>query len=190
MKDLNRLLYILGYILFVGPPRALDLAVSERKRGGELARVPVWGVLLVEGLFRLVLLLSVAVFFEQLITPYWYSWLEIDRSAMIMLLIGSLHMISYYLLLHRFYKKLGSRTFRIYRLLRNIGYAFLPGLAAVTLALLYDAQQVTPVVDLQIQSMIYAGVTIVMLAAGIGEAILVSRTPQGLDSYLRRRAQV
>lgn len=189
MKDLNRLLYILGYILFVGPPRALDIAISERKRGGELAAVPVWGVLFLEGMLRLVLLLSVAVLFEQVIGSYWYSWLEIDRSAFVMLIAGSAHMVAYYLLLHRFRRSLGTRAFRVYRLVRNISYALLPGLAAVTLSLLYDAQRVTSVVDLQVQSFIYAGLTGLMLVLGVGEALLVSRVPKGLDSYLQRRSE-
>lgn len=188
MKDLNRLLFILGYILFVGPPRALDIAVSERRKGGELAGVPVWGVVLVEGLLRLVMLLVVAVSFEQLISSYWYSWLEIDRSAAVMLVVGSVHMTVYYLILHRFHRRIGSRAFRLYRLLRNVAYAFLPGLAVVTLALLYDAQRVTPIFDMYRQLLIYGTVTVLMLVAGISEAVLVSRTPQGLDEYLQRRA--
>lgn len=190
MKELNRLLFILGYILFVGPPRALDIAVSERRKGGELASVPVWGVLVVEGLLRLILLLIVAVSFEQLISSYWYSWLEIDRSAAVMLVVGSLHMLAYYLILHRFQRRIGSRAFRAYRLVRNLAYAFLPGLAVVTLALLYDSQQVIASVDLQLQASIYAGVTSVMLIAGIVEAVFVSRVPQGLDDYLQRRASI
>lgn len=190
MKDLNRLLFVLGYILFVGPPRALDIAVSERNKGGELSRVPVWGVVLVEGMIRLVILLSAAVLLEQTITPYWYSWLEIDRSAAVVLVAGCLHMVVYYLLLHRFRARIGFKAFRIYRLLRNISYAFLPGLGAVTLGLLYDAQQSTPSFYSHLQLTVYVIVTATFLVVGISEALIVSRTPQGLDTYLKERAGV
>jgi len=190
MKDLNRLLFLFGYVLFVGPPRALDIAVAERRKGGELSRVPVWGVVLVEGMLRCVLLLGIAVAFEQLISPYWYAWLEIDRSAFIMLIVGALHMMSYYLILHRFHKRLGARAFKLYRFMRNIGYALLPGLAVVTVGLLYDAQLVVSEFTLQQQYLVYSVVTAIMLVIGLLEAVLVSRNPQGLDSYLNRRAEL
>lgn len=188
MKGLYRLLFILGYVLFVGPPRALDIAVSERRNGGELASIPVWGVLVVEGMLRIVLFLIVAVVVEQLITPYWYSWLEIDRSAGVILAIGLLHMTGYYLILHRMRRVLGVKAFRIYRLLRNIGYAFLPGLAAVTLGLLYDSQAAVQVFTEHRQLIVYGAVTSVMLIVGSAEALFVSRLPQGLDQYLKERA--
>jgi len=186
VRDINRILFVLGYLLFVGPPRAIDLAISERKKGGELAKLPVLAVLIVEALVRASTLLFAAVALEQIISVYWYSWLRIDRSALVMLIVGSIHMFSYYLFIYHYRKRLGQQGFRLYRLFRNLSYALLPGLVVVTLLLLVDGLRSTPWFSEELQLAVYAGVSLFMIGVGLIEFMIVSRVPQGLDTALRR----
>lgn len=185
MAAMNKVLFLFGYFLFVGPPRTLDLALSHRRNGGELERVPVWGVLLVEAMLRVVLFLLIAVIAEQLMGSYWYSWLEFDRSALIMLISGGCHMLCYYVLLYRFRRQLGERSFRLYRLFRNLTYAFLPGLPVVTVMLLVDGVRSVQQSDLELQLIVYSGVTALMLLIGFAEGLTAKRRPLGLDEVFQ-----
>lgn len=184
MIDARRILFLLGYFLFFGPPRALDLQRNENAKEGELSGLPILLVVLAEALIRGGTLLLFAVSLELLLGSYWYSHFRFDLIMGVVILVGSGHIISYYLIFVMLANKLGDSACRIYRYARNFFYAFLPGLAVITSILLWHA--FNPLLELSDQTLVtaYEVCTILLLIIGTIEASLVKRKPLGLDKAI------
>jgi len=178
------LLFFAGYVMFLGPPRAYEIAEKQRANRGELASQPLWVVLLVEAMFRGVLLVGVATIVESFLGKAWYSWLRIDQSVAVLLVAGLIHMLVYYLVFKSRQRRRKAMVGRVYRLLRNIGYAMTPGLAVVTIFLAFDRLKATPDLTEDDLYTTYAVTTVIFLVIGMVEALLVKRRPSGLGSVV------
>lgn len=184
MVLVRRLLFLVGYFLFFGPPRALDLQRSENAKGGELSGLPTWAVLGIEAMVRGGSLLVFAVSIEALLGSYWYSHFMLDLVMGVVILVGLGHMLAYYLIFSVFEKRLGRLTGRVYRFARNICYAFLPGLAVIDAMLLWQALRPLELIPVNSLGVGYWISTAVLLAIGLLEAAIVKRQPLGLDKTL------
>ena len=184
MRFFWSLLFFAGYVLFLGPPRAHEIAEEQRASRGELASQPLWVVLLVEAMFRGVLLVGLATVTESFLGNAWYSWLRIDQSIAILLLAGLIHMLVYYLVFKSRQRRRKAMLGRVYRLLRNISYAMTPGLAVVTIFLAFDRLKATPNLTENDLYTTYAVTTVIFLVIGVVEALFVKRRPAGLGSVV------
>jgi hypothetical protein len=97
MKSLSKILFVLGYLSVIGPPRAFNLQRIERKKAGELKNQPLIVVLFVEYLMRSVMLLLVFFSVEQMVGKFIYETYYLDYLGMLLLGIGGFHTFSYYL---------------------------------------------------------------------------------------------
>jgi hypothetical protein len=185
MFDVLRFFYPLGYLLLITPPRAIDLTVTERSRRGELSRQPLFVVMLVELLIRIALLLMAAVALEAVMTKTVYETYLLDWVFSMIAILGACHSLSYYLLLGYLRAVVGlERALRLYRLLRNLCYAAIPGLVAVLPLLLWRWKQEQPPFEDGLVLKAYLFTTGLMVAAGVIEALVMKRKPLGLDDHL------
>jgi len=184
MSFLKSILFLIGYCVFLGPPRAFEIQVSHRATQGELSGLPFWLILSVETLFRAIFLILCATVVENAIGSFWYAWLRIDFSLAILLCAGSVHALAYfYLFIER-----GRRRKRfvglVYRLVRNLCYALTPGLVAATLMLLLDGQKPTPQLSQEGLMVVYGSVSALFLVLGIAEALIVKRRPSAIGDVV------
>lgn len=189
MKVLSQGLFLLGYILLVGPPRALDLQVKERKSGGELADQPLVLVLVVELMLRSALLLLVAVLAEELMGKFYYDHFKLDLMMAIFIASGLVHAIFYYIFIGLLYPRIGRTALRLYRFGRNMAYAALPGLVTIIPPLIWQTKNQIPPFSGDLIEVIYFGTFAVMALAGTIEALILHRKPLGLDKSLKKAKQ-
>lgn len=188
MSGIRKILYLMGYCLMISPPRSIDLIVSEQTRKGELAKQPLWMVMLTELLIRIAILLIFAVGIESLMTKDLYETYKLDHVFGLIVILGGMHSLFYYLLVGLF--RTSPRldvAMRAYRLLRNLCYAALPGLLVIVPVLVWKwTQGIAPFAD-GVVVKVYMVVTLLMVLAGVVEALLMKRKPLGLDRNLKMK---
>jgi hypothetical protein len=179
------LFYTVGYLLLITPPRAIDLTVSHRTSSGELARQPLWVVMLIELLMRVALILLVAVGIESVSGDTAYETYWIDTLFIIIVIQGAFHSLFYYCLLGYLSETIGLRlAMRIYRLMRNLCYAVIPGFLAVVPLLIWKWKQDHLPFEDGLVFQLYSATTLLMIVLGVVEAMLMKRKPLGLDRHL------
>lgn len=182
MRALSKILFILGYLFVIGPPRASNLHSVEVKEAGELKNQPLVVVLIVEYLMRSVMLLLIFFGIEFVVGKAIYETYYLDYLGLLMLSIGAFHTFSYYLcfaLLNPFKKVV---RFRLYRLLRNLAYSWLPGVGIAAVILLVEfLQEKDPFTHLEMVVNVYLISTALVLLIATIEWALVKRHPLGLD---------
>jgi hypothetical protein len=185
MRSLVRFFYLLGYVLLVSPPRAIDLTAAERAQRGELSKQPLLVVMLVEFLIRLAFVLMLAVVLESLMTKTVYETYLLDMVFSMIAFLGACHSLFYYLLLGCLRDAIGLKVaLRLYRLLRNLCYAALPGLAVVVPLLVWKWKLGEPPFTDGVILQVYLGTTALMVIAGVVEAWVMRRKPLGLGENL------
>ena len=182
MKILSKF-YILAYVSFIAPPRASQILRHHRVHHGELEKLPVGAVLLIETTLRSMMLIAIAVGLEWIIGKGLYEILLLDSALGVVLLGGVLHAFAYYVFLLR--SMFGEKySERLYRLARNLCFALLPGLAILFLVNLYvlyvfAASTIdVPLVELYLAIAVFFGVV------GLIEACVVKRPPLGVDQQI------
>jgi hypothetical protein len=176
------MLFILGYLLVVGPPRASNLHVMEREQAGELKNQPLLVVLIVEYLMRSVMLLLIFFGVESLVGKFIYETYLLDYLGLLLLGLGALHTFSYYLCFALLKQNTKGVRLRLYRLLRNLTYSWLPGVGLVGLLLLVEfLQEKEPFTHLEMFMNVYLFSTAIVLLISMIEWALVKRHPLGLD---------
>ena len=179
------LFHVVGYVLLITPPRAIDLTVSQRMQRGELDRQPLFVVMLVELLIRIALILLVAVGLESIFGDTAYETYRIDTMFIIIVILGASHSLFYYFLLGYLREAIGLRlAMRIYRLMRNLCYAAIPGFLVVVPLLIWKWKQDHLPFEDALVFQVYYVTTLLMIAFGVLEALLMKRKPLGLDRHL------
>ena len=179
------LFYAVGYLLLITPPQAVDLMQKQKTCQGELSRLPLVIVIIVELAIRLAILMLLAVGIESVVGDVIYESMRLDGAFLLVALLGILHSVSYYLMFGYWYDRLEhTRAMRLYRLLRNIGYAFIPGLGVVLPLMLLRYREPQWVLGDGFLLVIYGLITVVMIIVGIIEVMLTRRKPLGLGEYL------
>lgn len=180
------LFHIFGYVLLITPPRAIDLTVTQRTQRGELARQPLFVVMLVELLIRIALILLVAVGLEWIAGDTVYETYRIDIMFSIIVILGACHSLFYFLLLGYLRKYIGLRlAMRVYRLIRNLCYALIPGFLVVVPLLLWKWKQDHLPFEDGLVFQVYFLTTLLMISVGVLEAMVMKRKPLGLDRHLQ-----
>lgn len=184
MSFVRSLLFAVGYCIFLGPPRAFEMGSAHQSSKGELANQPFWFILTVETLLRAMLLISISTVVEASIGAHWYAWLRVDQSLSVLLTAGTIHALAYLYLYFERGRKRKRFVGVVYRLIRNCCYALTPGLAVVTLWLLFDGQRPTPQSTDEQIALIYLSVLLVFVLIGVAEALVVKRRPSGLGGVV------
>lgn len=174
-------LFLIGYLLAFGPPRAIYLLEHEKATNGELKNAPPVLLVVIELGVRLTALMVIAVTLQNLMTNQLYEIYRLDLGFFILGTVAIVHTCSYFLFLVVLRDGMGSLADRIYRLVRNISYSFVPGLAAVILVLVWEWQQKIDPFSSGYVELVYQLTTLAMLVASVIEAAFVKRKPQGLD---------
>jgi hypothetical protein len=188
MQGFMSLIYFFGYLLLITPPRSLDLTVSERAHKGELAKQPLFVVMLVEFSIRAALILIIAVSLESLMTKTIYETYMLDTVFSMIVGLGACHSFFYFLLLGYLRNQIGVETaMKLYRMLRNLCYAAIPGLVAVVPLLLWKwSQEQLPFEDGLVLRLYYL-TTLLMIVIGLIEALVMRRKPLGLDKHFKTK---
>jgi len=175
--------YILAYISFIAPPRANQILRYHKTHNGELKRLQVGSVLLIETTLRSMMLISIAVVLEWLLGKGLYETLLLDSALGVVLVGGVLHACAYYgFFLRSMFSEKNSE--RLYRVVRNLCFALLPGLAILFFVNLYVLNFFAPnAVDLRLVEW-YSAISTFFGAIGIIEAFVVKRAPLGVDQEI------
>jgi hypothetical protein len=178
----NPLVRLLGYLFFISPPKALDI-VKNHSAEGELKNVPVWMVVLLEGLIRIGLLLITATFSQEfLLGKEYYERMQLDYCLAVIVCVGIIHFSIYYLLVVCCISR--PSFLRLYRLLRNLGYASLTGLPFFALGQLAISESWLNLRLEEYLLQVSIMTSVVFALVGAIEAIVSRRMPLGLDSRL------
>ena len=188
MNYLHRVLaqiHWLGYIFLIAPPRAIDITHAQRSKQGELARQPLYVVMLVELMIRIALMLVIAMGTELMLGDELYEIFRLDIAYTIVVLAGIAHSLSYLLLLGYLKSAIGAeRAMRVYRLVRNLCYAAIPGLLIVIPWLIWKWNRGLPLFEDGLVFLTYSLITLFMATVGVIEAAVMTRKPLGLDRNL------
>ena len=182
MKILSKF-YILAYVSFIAPPRANQILRYHKTHNGELKKLQVGSVLLLETTLRSMMLISIAVVLEWLLGKGLYEALLLDSALGVVLLSGVLHAFAYYVFLLR--SMFGEKySERLYRVARNFCFSLLPGLAIVFLVNLYVLNFFAPnTIDVPIIEL-YLAIAVFFGVIGVIEAFSVKRAPLGVDQQI------
>ncbi|NRP39428.1 hypothetical protein XMA121_002063 [Marinobacterium sp. xm-a-121] len=181
----NPLVRLLGYLLFISPPKAIEI-IKNQPAGGELKNLPVWMIVLLEGLIRIGLLLVMSTTIQEYILgKEIYEVMHLDDCFSLIACVGLFHFTIYYLLAVCYSKKaMFHKMFGLYRLLRNLGYSALSGLPIYALGNLAIAEKW---IDMALTGYLLPAtllMTLLFAMAGVIEAIVRRRMPLGLDDSL------
>lgn len=180
----NPIVRLLGYCFFISPPKALDI-IKSQPADGELKNLPVWFVVLIEGLIRIGLLLLISTTIQEFILgKAYYEIMQLDICFAVVAIVGLFHFTIYYLLVVQ-NSKGESRAFMlsIYRLFRNLGYASLSGLPFYAFANLALSEKLVAISFEEVILPITFLITLVFATAGLIEGVFRRRVPLGLDDY-------
>jgi len=142
--------------------------------------------MVIELFIRIALVLMVAVSLESLMTKTIYETYMLDVVFSMIVILGACHSLFYYLLLGYLRVSIGLNiAIRLYRLMRNLCYAAIPGLIAVVPLLVWRWKQGKLPFEDGVVYEVYLFTTLLMVVAGVIEALVVKRKPLGLDEHLR-----
>ncbi|TNG00659.1 MAG: hypothetical protein EP297_03450 [Gammaproteobacteria bacterium] len=179
---LRNILFFVGYISLVGPPRAIELKAYADRKQDELAGKPLYIVMLVEFILRGGLILLLAVTIESLLGDQQYELYRLDIFLGALIVSGACHSCAYYLAFGVLRKK--RRSNRVYRFGRNFSYAVIPAFfsAGIVLAWQNFNQKIPFEGGLVEKAFIITWA--VFLLAGLIEATIAKRQPTGLGDKL------
>jgi len=181
-----KILYVIGYVFLVGPPRAMQMLESANQEGGELAGQPLWKVAIVEYIIRGGLFLVAAVLIEETVGDVYFEMYKIDFFFAALIIAGGVHAL-FYLMAFGWQVAGGANRSRLYRFGRNFAYAVVPAFPAAGLALFWQQFNQQELFSGQLVNQVFLATWGVFILAGLIEALLVSRQPMGLDGTLQEK---
>ncbi len=115
-----------------------------------------------------------------------YETYRLDVVFSMIVILGACHSLFYYLLLGYLCIPIGlDMAMRIYRLMRNLCYAAIPGLVTVLPLLAWRWRLEQPPFEDGVVFQVYLVTTLLMVVVGVIEALVMRRKPLGLDEHLR-----
>jgi hypothetical protein len=181
---LRTILFFVGYISLIGPPRAIELKTYADRNQDELAGKPLYIVMLVEFILRGGLILLLAVVIESLLGDQRYELYRLDIFLGALILSGTCHSFFYYLAFDVLRKERQFST-RVYRLGRNFSYAVIPAFLSAAIVLAWQNYNQKIPFEGGLVEKAFIITWAVFLLAGLIEAMLAKRQPTGLGDKLR-----
>ena len=176
------LLFCLGYLTLVGPPRAISMKKKiERKSNSELYGEPLCNVLIVELALRGSIFILMAVGVESLVGNEVFEKLYGDETLVGLMICGLIHIISYYIGLVVIAPRDNKTGMLLYRLGRNGSYSLFMGILSVCFVLFYQYVNQIKIIKTDIV-VVLISISIIFLIIGIIESILkVNKIPSTID---------
>lgn len=170
-----------GFISLLAPPEALSLHARAKGTRSELDGLPVWLVVLAEFIFRCATFSLLVFGLQELVGRETFHRLLLDYISVALVLAYAWHTLVYFL---AFRVSCGlvttSSAQRLYRLGRNSAYSVPPAaLAALMLMWWQDLRNIP--FTAAVLGHVVVGTGLIFLVAGVIEALLVKRTPTGLE---------
>ena len=188
IKMFSNTLFILGYILLVGPPRAIAIRENADRYNDELQGKPVRVVMLFEFMLRAGIFLVIAASIESLLGDYLFERYQIDFFLLSLIIAGVIHTLTYYFG-YCYLESQNPSVYRIYRLGRNFAYAIVPAFVAAGLVLIWqDFNHIELFSDDWVENTFIVTWSLFILM-GLMEALLMKRIPTGLGKILSSRLQ-
>ena len=188
LKMFSNTLFILGYILLVGPPRAIAIRENADRYNDELQGKPVRVVMLFEFILRAGIFLVIAASIESLLGDYLFERYQIDFFLLSLIIAGVIHTLTYYFG-YCYLESQNPSVYRIYRLGRNFAYAIVPAFVAAGLVLIWqDFNHIELFSDDWVENTFIVTWALFILM-GLLEALLMKRIPTGLGKILSSRLQ-
>jgi|GEM_PF-1427332 len=166
-----------GYILLIGPPKALEIQIQANKTEGELSGRSLLVVLLSETALRASAFLLVGFSIEQLLGNESYEKYRIDYLFFWLIVAGAMHIVGYYLDKGIFTNTNQRLGILLYRIGRNFAYAIIPTIFAVLCALYYQFSQQLELFSGILVHIVFFVTYLIFILLGIQEAILSSLSP-------------
>jgi len=165
-------LFCLGYLILVGPPRAISMKKKlEQRENSELFGKPIWVVLIAELAMRGSVFIILAVSFELLLGNDVFETLYGDEVLVGLMFCGVLHVSAYYIGLVIIYPNNKNLGIMFYRLGRNLAYAIFVGILSVTCILFYQYANQIKIIKGDI-AIIFDNIFFIFVLIGVIEAIL------------------
>ncbi len=176
------LLFFLGYLSLVGPPRAISMKKSlEKDPSNELYGQPVWVVVIVELAIRGGIFIVLATGIEFLLGNEVFETVYGDEILIGLMLCGVVHVLAYYFGLIIIAPKSKNIGMTFYRLGRNVAYSLFIGILSVSGFLFYQYVNNIKIVRVDVFMML-ENIFILFVLIGIIETILkVSKTASTID---------
>ncbi len=181
----NPIMQILGYFFFISPPKAREI-IKNQPINGELENLPIWFVVLLEGLIRICLLLIISTVIQEFfLGKNIYEAMELDICFAVISIVGFFHFTVYYIFSTNLLgNKSQENANTIYRLFRNLGYAILSGLPIYSVGFFCINQGWIPSENQDLLFLAIVSVICAFALAGIFEAFKRERRPLGLDEII------
>lgn len=177
MKTFWQILYAIGYITLIGPPRAIHIKHSADANDSELAGKPLWFVIGVEYLFRAGFFLIIATLTESTLGDTAFERYQFDILFVVLIVAGGLHCLAYLVCFSN--PSSLQRAERIYRFARNVCYSVVPAccFAGIVNAIyLYNPQWI----EQRMVGLSFWAIWALTAVIGLAEAALVKRDPRGM----------
>ena len=181
-----KMLYFIGYMLLIGPPRAIEILDKANNQQGELAGQSLWQVIVIEFVVRSGLFLIVAVLVEALVGDLAFEIYKMDLFFAALILAGVVYSLFYFIAFGLNPEKIGKRC-RLYRIGRNFSYAVVPAFPAAGLALFWQQINQQTLFSGNLVSQVFLLTWGIFILAGLIEALIVFRQPMGLDEKLQEK---
>jgi len=179
-------LFLMGYVLLVGPPRAVEISSHADDSGDELQGKPIWVVILAEFILRSGLFLIIAVSIETLLGDQLYEQYRLDLFLGSLIFAGLIHTFSYYASYCLIDSSEHSQS-RIYRLGRNFSYAIVPAFMAAGLVVIWQDINDIELFSGQYLEQVFFATWSLFVLLGLFEALMMKRIPTGLGRILLKR---
>lgn len=179
-------LFLMGYVLLIGPPRAVEISSHANAIGDELQGKPIWVVILTEFIFRSGIFLVVAASIESFLGDQLYEQYRLDLFLGSLIFAGLIHTFAYYAS-YCLIKSSGHSLSRIYRLGRNFAYATVPAFLAAGLVVIWQDANDIELFSGDYLDQVFLGTWIIFVILGLFEALLMKRIPTGLGQILLKR---
>lgn len=181
-------LFIIGYILLAGPPRAIEISINANRYGDDLQDKPIQSIFLFEFLLRSGVFLVIAASIESLLGDYLFERYQLDLFLMSLILAGGIHTLAYYVA-YCLLDPHNRSVLRVYRLGRNFAYALIPAFVAAGLVLLWQEINYIELFSKQHVEKAFIATWCLFVLIGLVEALIMKRIPTGLGQSLSKRLQ-
>jgi len=180
-----KILYVIGYPLLVGPPRAIHIKASAVDSGGELADKPLWLVIIAELIVRGGMFLVIGATIESTIGEAVFETYHFDMFLGALIVCGTTHTAGYAFCFVVLADRL-ERAQRLYRLIRNMCYAVIPAFPVAAFLLIVQDVQRFRFEDPNIIQYAFALTWALFMIAGLIEGLSMKRKPRGMgEDFLK-----
>jgi hypothetical protein len=171
----------IGYILLLGPPRAIKMHADAQGTGGELDGFAQWSVVCLELMVRAGVLLVLSWALQEALGHEVFRRFQVTFLLMALAVSGVLHTVVHYYCfgMKKRHWSIKQRM-RVYRLGRNLTYSVIPAFPFAGVVLLWQEVNRVPLFHGNIVELTFIGVWVFAAVLGFAEGLWATRIPTGV----------